>query len=639
MQTFPFPIRETQPAKPIPSNLNDPAYRSILPEPIVASHNIQGSIHTGFNKNHRILLFLSVDSEKLSVFKTWLRSQIPFVATADEVIAFSRLFKATRQRRKREGTVKSTWMNISFSYSMLSVLNHEAEQFRDEAFREGLAKRTESLGDPTKGRYGAENWLAGGPGNEADVMLMIEADDRADLLDEYSRIQDSIDNMIDDNGNRIDPGIRILFKDERANLPPPLTGHEHFGFLDGVSQPGLRGLLSPDKTDVLTIRQNPNKRDQTNEKGQIVPAQGKPGQDLLYPGEFIFGYPRQIPEPDEDRFDGLNADPGDDSLEKDPFSKGPAGPAWAKDGSYLVYRRLHQDVGAFHSFLHDIAEANHITDPSNASAARRVGAKLVGRWPSGAPVERMHDSENPALGDDDCKNNNFEFKGDADAIEKQPNDPSACVDDDVVNFPQAKKDSHGLVCPFSAHIRKAYPRDDEPRDNPPPSDPKLSESATQNHRLLRRGLPYGPVSRSTPDAPIDDDADRGLQFLAYQTSIVNHFEFVTKNWVNAEDFKEPFDEGGGHDPIIGQNSKNNRIRSFTLTFPDPNKPGTTKTVKKRPTSSSRKPARQIGYCPRRAATSLRRPSTLSRITSLKNTERAGRSFWRTGGIEYYAPIA
>ncbi len=159
-------------------------------------------------------------------------------------------------------------------------------------------------------------------------------------------------------------------------------------------------------------------------------------------------------------------------------------------------------------------------------------------------------------------------------------DPSACVDDDPVKYPQAKADAGGLVCPFSAHIRKAYPRDDVPRDpkHPPPSDPALNESATQTHRLLRRGMPYGSVSRSTPDAPIDDDVDRGLQFLAYQTSILNQFEFVTKNWVNAKDYKETFENGGGHDPIIGQNSKGRRIRKFTLTFPYPKKPNATKTV-------------------------------------------------------------
>ncbi|MCU1273206.1 MAG: Dyp-type peroxidase family, partial [Bryobacterales bacterium] len=264
----------------------------------------------------------------------------------------------------------------------------------------------------------------------------------------------------------------------------------------------------------------------------------------------------------------------------DTFGYVPAGPNWSKDGSYLFLRLLRQDVGGFHRFLHDVAKANQISDPDNASAARLVGSKLVGRWPSGAPVERVPEVENPALADDDCKNNNFEFQGDADAIPARPNDPSACVDDDPVNFPQAKADPDGLRCPFSGHIRKAYPRDDEPRDpkHPSPTDPNLNESATQTHRLLRRGLPYGPVSRSTPDAPIDDNVDRGLQFLAYQTSILGQFEFVIKNWVNAPDFKETVVNGGGHDPIIGQNSKDKRIRQFTLTFPNPANPGSTKTV-------------------------------------------------------------
>ena len=246
------------------------------------SHNIQGSILTGFNKNHRILLFLKVDCNKLSGFKTWLRSQIPFIATADEVISFSRLFKATRARRKREGTVKSTWMNISFSYDMLTRLNDEAVQFGMRHSARGW-RGDRVFGRPHQGPHRAANWLVGGPDNEADVMLMIEADDRADMLDEYSRIHDSIDAMVADDGLRVDTGISILFKDEGANLPAPLTGHEHFGFLDGVSQPGLRGLLSKDKTDVLTIRQNPNKRDQKNPKGQIVPAQGKPGQICCIP--------------------------------------------------------------------------------------------------------------------------------------------------------------------------------------------------------------------------------------------------------------------------------------------------------------------------------------------------------------------
>jgi deferrochelatase/peroxidase EfeB len=587
METCPFVIRETPPPASISTRIPNPATQTVFDEPVLTIKNIQGSIIPGFNKSHRILLFLQVSREHVHGFKRWLKSQVKFVATADEVLSFSRLFKSTRERRGCEGTVKSTWMNIAFSYDFLQQLNGGANQFTDAAFKEGLARRSESLGDPTEGPFNPRNWLVGGPNNSADVMIIIEADDRADMLGEFARIEESFSGVLDQDGNHVNTGMTAVFIDKGANLPDPLSGHEHFGFLDGVSQPGLRGLLSSDQNDVLTLRQNPNKRDQpdgpTKPSGKnnlIQPAQGKPGQDLLYPGEFIFGYSKQFAEEADDA-DGLNPHPGPDSL-GNPFGSGKVGPDWAKDGAFLVYRRLRQDVGGFHRFLHEVATAHNVTGPDNVSGARLVGSKLVGRWPGGAPVMREPQHENPALGNDDCKNNNFEFQGDGDAVQPGPNDPHACRDDDPVHFSSSKADKNGARCPFSAHIRKAYPRDDVGLVKPPSSNLSLGEPATQTHRLLRRGLPFGPVSPSTPETPIDDDVDRGLQFLAYQTSIENQFEFVIKNWVNEPNFKEPFHappdqlpehQCGGHDPIIGQNGKDrDRIRKFTLTIPDPNDP-------------------------------------------------------------------
>lgn len=597
MQTTNCKVREVPAPSQLVVNRRDPARQTVFKEPPLHVKNIQGSIVPGFSKSHRILLFLRVhreEGESPSNFKRWLKGQIPFVATADEVLAFSKLFKSTRLRRNREGTVKATWMGISFSYDLLQSLSQDATLFTDKAFREGLFKRSAALGDPTRGPFSAENWLVGGPHNQADVMMMIESDDREDMLDELFRIEESIIAANQQGGDRPDSRIEILFADEGSNLPAPLSGHEHFGFLDGVSQPGLRGRLSEEPTDVLTLRQNPNKRDLPEDPTKpasptnlIQPAQGKPGQDLLYPGEFIFGYPRQIPREDP-LADGVNPNPGNDSL-SELGGKGPSAPAWAMDGSFLVFRRLRQDVGGFHRFLHQVANDEKIQDPPNASAARLVGSKLVGRWPSGAPVERVPGEENSALADDDCKNNNFEFQGDTDPITPKPGDDSACTDNGPA--PQAKADADGSRCPFSAHIRKAYPRDDSSLKVPPPSDPPLGEAATQTHRLLRRGLPYGPVSSSSPDAPVDDNVDRGLQFLAYQTSIENQFEFVIKNWVNPPNFKEPFNtpppdgkpinQGGGHDPILGQNGNagENRLRTFTLTIPDPTDPSNAAKVK------------------------------------------------------------
>ena len=221
-------------------------------------------------------------------------------------------------------------------------------------------------------------------------------------------------------------------------------------------------------------------------------------------------------------------------------------------------------------FLHRVAKDQKVQDPPNASAARLVGSKLVGRWPSGAPVERVPGEENFALANDDCKNNNFEFQGDTDPIIPKPGDTSACRDNGPA--PQAEAIRTAPVARSRRTSARLTPEMTDPKV-PPPTDPQLGEAATQTHRLLRRGLPYGPVSPSSPDAPVDDDVDRGLQFLAYQTSIENQFEFVVKNWVNPPNFKEPFNkapdgtpinQGGGHDPILGQNGNTgeNRVRNF-----------------------------------------------------------------------------
>jgi len=145
---------------------------------------------------------------------------------------------------------------------------------------------------------------------------------------------------------------------------------------------------------VLTLRQNPNKRDQPEDpsqppgpKNQIQPAQGKPGQDLLWPGEFIFGYPRQIPEAADDA-EGLNPHPGPNSLiERGGTS--PAAPEWAKDGSFLVFRRLHQDVGGFHRFLHDSAKNLGVEGTNSASAAQLVGSKLSDAGLVERPYQRL----------------------------------------------------------------------------------------------------------------------------------------------------------------------------------------------------------------------------------------------------------
>ncbi|MEH2339164.1 Dyp-type peroxidase [Nostoc sp.] len=351
-------------------------------------------------------------------------------------------------------------------------------------------------------------------------------------------------NPLTTSGNAKSSGARITFFEEGANLPAPLSGHEHFGNKDGISQPGIRGRLSDNPKELLTPRQNSEN-----------PNQGKPGQDVLWPGEFVFGYEGQNNEAktlEDSKGEVVSA-----GLRLD----------WANDGSYLVFRRLRQDVCKFHHFLNEKA-AYLNTDP------RKVSAKLIGRWTSGAPTVRTPEADAPCLGDNDDANNDFEFNGD------DPPENHFFKNDVVPPF----ADATGLRCPFIAHTRKTYPRNDKTPGGggPGPEEIERSEVTTQTHRLLRRGIPYGPVSPSTPNNPLPDPnfVDRGLHFLAYQTSIEDQFEFVTKLWVNNPDFSKEAAIGHesegkltlGHDPIIGQ-SKNNkpngdRTREFFIHLED-----------------------------------------------------------------------
>lgn len=561
------PVREAPASWPSPRGRVDPAHpdvsKSTPPEPRLEVDQIQGNILPGFLKDFETLLFLKIDIDHVADCKQWLRELVPLIATADEVLTFSRLFKAIRHRRQRESNaVKATWVNIAFSFNGLKLLTDDADIFKDKAFKAGLAARAvadpsanvEGLGDPAgpKAEGNPSNWVVGGPSNEADIVLIAQSDDRDDLFDQVEQIEDSIYAFRRADGTPASSGVHIIFKQHGANLPGSLSGHEHFGFLDGVSQPGIRGYVSDDGTNVLTPRQNP--RDEN---------QGKPGQDLLWPGEFVFGYQGQSAQkPVEEPGDPVHA-----------------GPTWADNGSFLVFRRLRQDVAGFHTFLHEQAQQLKL-DP------KFVGAKIVGRWPSGAPILRAAKADNASLGNDDCANNDFEFFK-ADPSLAQPGSPpppdtvppvgtdDQCMPPKQSMFNASPGDQKETICPAFGHIRKAYPRDDITPAAPGDSD--KSEQATQTHRLLRRGIPFGPASLSTPDAPFPDEADRGLLFAAYMTSIENQFEFVTQKWVNNPNFKEA---GVGFDLVIGQNAGDNRVRTAKLKLDDPNHPETTLTAPK-----------------------------------------------------------
>ena len=261
----------------------------------------------------------------------------------------------------------------------------------------------------------------------------------------------------------------------------------------------------------------------------VDPHHGDPGQDLVFPGEFVLGYPRmQRPqEPPESAVCPEGPVREGEADFEEPGAIASSGPGWTVNGSYLVFRRLRQDVPAFRNFVTDLAQAEGIS-------VDLAGAKLVGRYASGAPLERTADQA-PDF--------------DPQAADPSRADPSILGSDRINNF-EFGADASGEIVPRAAHIRKVYPRDE--------ATPGGGEGDTQTHRILRRGIPFG---RSYDLRDADDDAfpdDRGLLFLCYQAAIAEQFEFVQRCWVGNRDFPQP---GDGVDPVISQGDG---LRDFSL---------------------------------------------------------------------------
>jgi Dyp-type peroxidase family len=288
-----------------------------------------------------------------------------------------------------------------------------------------------------------------------------------------------------------------VHRDQGHDLLPPFAGREHFGFKDGVSSPAVRGRVSDDPDDFL------ERRDGTLPPDDLFP-EAERGKVLVWPGHYLFGYQRQkLDEP-------AVADPN-------PLTQ-PRGPDWAKNGSYLVFRRLSQDVEGFRSFL--VAGAARLnaegwTPPITDS---RLAALLVGRWPSGTPVMLSPDGD---PGPDDGAND-FGY-----ASERTVNTAHGAV--------LQPEDIEGRVCPRGAHVRKVNPRDLVSDLGP--------KTRTLPRLLLRRGIPF----ERSRDEDGSGSTEKGLLFLAFQSSIRNQFEFLMTDWVGGED--KPEGEAG-IDPIL-----------------------------------------------------------------------------------------
>ncbi len=412
-------------------------------------HDVQGLLARGYG-GLKAACFLLLGIDEEAAGRGWLQGVADRVTASDE--------RPTSQAANVAFT-SSGLAKLGLPPAILALFSNE--------FVAGMTTphRSRILGDV--GDEAPERWEWGGPGGPAvDAVLLL-----------YARDDDRLAEHEAEHTRALPEGVRIVTRLGTSDL----DGYEPFGFRDGISQPPIEGL-SKAGPPALTVRF----------------------------GEFALGYPNEYGlYTDRPLLDG-DADPRG-LLPPDPQGSGRAD--LGRNGSYLVFRQLRQDVRGFWRFADEATRGpDGMRDPK---ARLRLAAKMVGRWPSGSPLALAADKDEPAL---------------------------AAAND----FRYFREDVRGTRCPVGAHIRRANPRDSlDPR---PGSDASLA--INRRHRILRRGREYGP-SLTLEDAlsdPAADPAERGLHFICLNANIARQFEFVQFTWLNNPKFDGLYDDA---DPLVG----------------------------------------------------------------------------------------
>jgi len=332
------------------------------------------------------------------------------------------------------------WLNVAVTYRGLVALGVPEASLATFApeFRAGMAARAEAIGDV--GVNAPEHWEH--PLGTSDVHVALAA---------IARAPDRLDSLLEEAHAAVAglPGVQVVWRQDCYALP---TEREAFGFRDGISHPAVEGSGIPGSN---------------------------PHEAPLKTGEFLLGHVDET---------------GD-------VAPAPQPDALGRNGTYLVFRKLHQDVAAFRRYLR--------THADTTEEQELLAAKFVGRWRSGAPLVLAPDRDDPELGADPARNNAFRYRPDDDA---------------------------GLRCPVGSHIRRMNPRD------------AIVTGDVRLHRMIRRGTSYGPV---LPEGVLDDDgADRGLCFVFVGAHLDRQFEFVQSLWMNeGRAFSAPAEK----DPLVGPN--------------------------------------------------------------------------------------
>jgi Dyp-type peroxidase family len=350
------------------------------------------------------------------------------------------------------GKPQST-VNIAFTHRGLAALDlPEATLLTFPVeFQQGMKSRAAILGDT--GRNAPERWDKLWHDDRVHAWLGINGQSAAALDARCAEIQALLEET---RG-----AVQLASQDAAAivdNGKP--TTKEHFGYTDGFGNPDYLGV-----------------------ERSTQPGQGKLMPDgtwaPLATGELLLGYADEAGE----------------------LPVAPVPHILASNGTFMVYRKMHQNVATFRAYLDEHAA-------QYGGGKEKLAAKFIGRWRDGTPIELSPHKPDPSIVKDPHRNTDFKY--DADLA--------------------------GTRCPIGAHVRRVHPRDAF----------GFNGRLIDRRRITRRGLPYG--SPAPEGQPASDSDERGIVFMALNASLSRQFEFVQQQWI---EYGNDAHQGNDKDALMG----------------------------------------------------------------------------------------
>jgi len=403
-----------------------------------------------------------------------------FILFQIEDVTLFKTWLANTSFQNSEKSPVDSCLNIAFTARGLEKIIGKSkitkENGFDQSFLEGIdtEHRNRILGDYD--HNDPKNWKWGNKNDDrTHGILMI-----------YATNQDLLEKTFNDVAGKYKGALSENYISKSIRLA---NDKEHFGFTDGISQPVLNGL-----------------------------ERGSNENNFINPGEIILGHKN--------------------AYDRKPLSPEVDGVKFGKNGSYMVFRDMQQDVKSFWRTI-----LKYGGDPV------KIASKMVGRWPNGIPLI-LADTEDEAI----------KLKK-----EKESSLSPGRLLKFLNDFQYYEKDKDGLKCPIGAHIRRGNPKDSK---NETPKNPN---EVSNKHRILRRGKSYGEplvASMEIKDiiAALDkpDNGERGLNFICFNSDIKRQFEFIQQTWVNNMKFVGLYDEV---DPIIGVQGKYDKVSNSMKMMP------------------------------------------------------------------------